>query len=65
MMAKDNQLMHATEAKWLKLPQDVVEHSGPPAPRIDISLEDVKTWLGVATQVGLISKPQEPQSLMA
>ena len=65
LMAKDESLMRATETKWLKLPPDVVARSGPPSPRIDVSLDDVRFWLGVATQMQLITKPQSPESLLA
>jgi NitT/TauT family transport system substrate-binding protein len=65
MMAKDRDLMLATEAKWLKLPPDVVAHTPPPATRIDISLDDIKMWTGIAKEVGLINKIPDPASLLA
>src|SRR5471032_1894327 len=57
MMKDDPAKAAAIQAKYLKLPPDVLAKQGPPDGRSDVEPEDVQFWIDTALEVGLITQP--------
>ena len=64
-MRADPAKMQQVEAKWLKLPPEVIARGGPPMSRIDIQPSEVQYWIDVAKQVGLVDKPPPVADMIA
>jgi NitT/TauT family transport system substrate-binding protein len=65
MMKSDPAAAAAVQAKYLKLPPDVLAKQGLPDTRTDVTPEDVQFWADLALQVGLIKQPVAAAALMA
>jgi NitT/TauT family transport system substrate-binding protein len=65
MMKSDPAAAAAVQAKYLKLPPDVLAKQGLPDSRVDVKPEDVQFWADLALQLGLIKQPIDARRLMA
>ncbi|MDB5406480.1 MAG: transporter substrate-binding protein [Rhodospirillales bacterium] len=65
MMRSDPAAAAAVQAKYLKLPPEVLAKQGLPDTRADVEPEDVQFWADTALQLGLIKQPIDARALMA
>jgi NitT/TauT family transport system substrate-binding protein len=65
MMTADPAKAAAVQAKYLKLPPDVLAKQGLPDARADVEPADVQFWIDTAFEVGLIKQKFDASELMA
>jgi NitT/TauT family transport system substrate-binding protein len=65
MMRNDPAAAVAVQAKYLKLPPDLLAKQALPDARADVEPEDVQFWVDLALQLGLIKQPIDASTLIA
>ena len=55
----------AVAAKYLKLPAEVLAKQKPYDWRVDVTPEDVKVWIDLGVELGLVQQPLTPQQILA
>ena len=65
LMATDVARSAAIEAKYTKLPPDMIARLGVAAAKVDVTPADMKVWLDVGHQTGLLTQNPDPASLIA
>jgi NitT/TauT family transport system substrate-binding protein len=65
MMQAQPALSQAVEAKYLKLPPEMLATLGAPDYRVDVTPGDLQVWADLGLELGLISKPFDVKELIA